>query len=110
MEGFLWKIQFVYITTDSLEEAQTIGKKLVKERLAACVNIIDGMTSIFEWKGKIESAQETILIAKTTAGRFDALKERVVELHSYDIPCIVALPVKKGYLPFLEWINESVMG
>ncbi len=102
------EIQFVYITTDSLEEAQTIGAELVKERLAACVNIIDGMTSIFQWEGKIESAKETILIAKTEAGRFEELTRRVTELHSYDVPCIVTLPVQQGYPPFLEWINDSV--
>ena len=102
------EIQFVYITTDSLEEAQTIGVELVKERLAACVNIIDGMTSIFQWEGKIESAQETILIAKTEAGRFEELTQRVTELHSYDVPCIVALPVQQGYPPFLKWVNDSV--
>ena len=103
-------IQLVYITTDSLEEAQNIGTKLVKERLAACANIIDGMTSVFEWKGKIESAKETILIAKTEASRFEALTQRVTELHSYDVPCIVALPVQQGYPPFLEWVNTSVTG
>ncbi len=104
------EIQFVYITTDSIEEAQTIGAKLVKERLAACVNIIDGMTSIFEWEGEIESAKETILIAKTIASRFEALTQRVTELHSYDVPCIVALPIEKGHPPFLKWIAESVKG
>ena len=104
------KIRFVYITTDSVEEAQTIGAKLVRERLAACVNIIDSMTSIFEWEGEIESAKETTLIAKTTDSRFNTLKERVVELHSYDVPCIVALPVEKGHAPFLRWVAESVNG
>ncbi len=104
------EIQFVYITTDSLEEAQAIGSKLVKEHLAACVNIIDGMTSIFQWEGEIESAKETILIAKTIASRFEALTQRVTELHSYDVPCIVALPVEKGHPPFLKWIAESVKG
>ena len=104
------EIQFVYMTTDSIEEAQTIGAKLVKERLAACVNIIDGMTSIFEWEGEIESAKETILIVKTIASRFEALTQRVTELHSYDVPCIVALPIEKGHPPFLKWIAESVKG
>ena len=104
------EIQFVYITTNSVEEAQTIGAKLVKERLAACVNIIDSMTSIFEWKGKIESAKETVLIAKTEAKRFETLTQRVTELHSYDVPCIVALTVQKGHPPFLEWVNASVTG
>jgi len=104
------KTVFVYMTTGSMEEAQAIGSALVKERLAACVNIIEGMTSIFEWEGKIDSAKETILIAKTTTERFDELEERVIELHSYDLPCIVALPVAKGHTPFLNWIGESVKG
>jgi periplasmic divalent cation tolerance protein len=101
---------FVYMTTGSIEEAQAIGSSLVKERLAACVNIIDQMTSIFDWEGKIDSAKETILIAKTTAERFDDLEKRVIELHSYDLPCIVALPVEKGHEPFLSWIDTSVKG
>ncbi len=100
----------VHITTSSLEAAQTIGAKRAKERLAACVNIIDGMTGIFQREGEIESAKKTILIAKIEASRFEALTQRVTELHSYDLPCIVALPVQKGYPPFLEWVNTSVKG
>jgi periplasmic divalent cation tolerance protein len=102
------QIVLVYITTGSYEEAHAIGSTLVKERLAACVNIIEGMTSIFEWEGKIDSAKETILIVKTTAERFDVLEKRVIQLHSYDLPCIVALPAEKGHQPFLNWIHNSV--
>jgi len=102
------QIVFVYITIDSPEEAKTIGRTLVQEHLAACVNIIDNMTSIFEWEGKVDVTQETILIAKTTADRFEALEERVTELHRYDLPCIVALPIEKGYTPFLNWIADSL--
>ncbi len=96
--------RLVYITTDGPEEARKIGRALVKERLAACANILGPMTSIFRWEGDIREGAETVLIAKTTVENVDALTKRVIALHSYDCPCVVAMPIESGNPAFLEWI------
>ncbi len=101
------KVFFVYVTAGSREEAQRLGSVLVEERLAACVNVFDGMTSLYWWEGAVQQDQECVLIAKTSAARLPALKERLIALHSYDCPCIVALPVQDGHAPFLQWIGEQ---
>ncbi|CAN0334638.1 unnamed protein product [Discosporangium mesarthrocarpum] len=98
------EIRLIYITTDGPEEARIIGRALVEARLAACANILDPMTSIFRWDGKVQEGRETVLITKTAAALVDALTEKVRDLHSYDCPCIVALPVDGGNPAFLEWI------
>lgn len=95
---------FVYMTAGSLEEAERIGRALVEERLAACVNILPGMVSVYRWQGAVERAEEVVLIAKTRRSGFDALAERVRALHSYDVPCIVELPLGRGDAPYLDWI------
>jgi periplasmic divalent cation tolerance protein len=77
---------------------------LVEERLAASVNVLDGTTSIYWWQGKLEQAQEAVLIAKTRAELFPALSARVKQLHSYDCPCVVALPIADGNPDYLAWI------
>ncbi len=95
----------VYITaSDSIEAAQ-IGRALVAERLAACANVIDGMTSIYRWQGEICTDAETVLIIKTTETRLAALTDRVKALHSYDCPCIAAMPITGGNAEFLDWIQ-----
>ncbi|MGY9019358.1 MAG: divalent-cation tolerance protein CutA [Alphaproteobacteria bacterium] len=99
---------FVYMAAGSKEEASVIGRCLVEENLAACVNIMDGMTSIYRWEGKLENASETVLIAKTMSNKVEALTERVKALHSYNCPCIVTLAIEGGNLDFLSWIKEQV--
>ncbi len=101
-------INFVYITTADKEEAKSIGGKLVEERLAACVNIIDGMTSMFWWQGQIDSDNETILIAKTDESLNEKLMNRVHELHSYDCPCTLVIPIKEGNKGYMDWLFEQV--
>lgn len=98
----------VYVTAASAEEAQKIGEALVAERLAACVNLIDGMTSIYRWQGEVQRDTETVLIAKTSRPRVAALIECVKALHSYDCPCIVTIPIEGGNEDFLGWISEQV--
>jgi periplasmic divalent cation tolerance protein len=98
---------FVYITTASTQQAETIGRALVDARLAACVNILPGMRSIYRWQGNIETAQETILVAKTRMSLAEALTARVRELHTYDVPCVVILPVVSGLPEFLRWIDDE---
>jgi periplasmic divalent cation tolerance protein len=95
---------FVYMTAGSREEAERIGRILVEERLAACVNILPGMTSVYRWQGAVETAQEVVVIAKTRRSAFDALAERVRALHSYEVPCIIELPLGRGDAPYLDWI------
>lgn len=99
----------VYMTTPSEEEAGAIGRSLVEDGLAACVNILPGMTSIYRWEGTVEQASEVVLIAKTQAELFDALSARVRALHSYECPCILGLPVLRGAPAYLDWIAGSTV-
>jgi len=99
--------RFVYMTTGSLEEARRIGRTLVEERLAACVNILDGMHSLYWWEGAVQDEPETVLIAKTRADLLERLTERVRALHSDTCPCVVALPIEGGNPAFLQWIGEE---
>ncbi|WP_246148460.1 divalent-cation tolerance protein CutA [Skermanella pratensis] len=92
------------MTAPTPGEAHRIGRTLVEERLAACANLLPGMTSVYRWQGKVEQADEVVVIAKTTADLFDRLAARVKEIHSYDCPCIVALPLERGHAPYLDWI------
>jgi len=101
-------INLIYITTKNKAEAERIGRILVEERLAACVNIIDGMNSIYRWEGKLMQDTETVLIAKTVQDKVSVLTERVKALHSYDCPCVVALPIHDGNESFLDWVAEEV--
>lgn len=99
--------RFVYMTAGSPEEARAIGRVLVEERLAACANVLPGMTSIYWWEGAAQEDTEAVLIAKTTAALVDRLAARVVQLHSYDCPCVVALPITGGHAPYLDWIGRE---
>lgn len=101
---------FAYVTCGDKNEAQGIAAKVVEERLAACANVIPGMTSVYRWEGKIEQGAETVLILKTQASLLDKLTDRVRDLHSYDCPCVVALPVVGGNPAFLDWIADETGG
>ena len=101
---------FVYTTAGSVEEAERIGRALVSERLAACANILPGMRSIYWWQGKVEDANEAVLVLKTAAKNLDALTQRVKQLHSYEIPCVVALPNEGGNADYLGWIKVESGG
>jgi len=96
--------RFAYITAPSAEEAGRIGAALVERRLAACANILPGMRSIYRWEGRIETAEEAVLIAKTTVEREAALIDAVIALHPHDEPCVVLLPAAGGARGFLDWI------
>lgn len=103
-------LRFVYMTTENKEEARKIGSKLVEDHLAACVNIVDGMESMFWWDGEVQSGQETVLIAKTTLRNIGDLTRRVKELHSYDCPCIITFSIneQEGNEEYLDWLEEEV--
>jgi periplasmic divalent cation tolerance protein len=95
---------FCYITAGSRDEALRIGRALVEERLAACANVLDGMTSVYWWQGALEQADEAVLIVKTRGELVDRLTARVRELHGYDCPCVVSLPIAGGNPDYLAWI------
>jgi periplasmic divalent cation tolerance protein len=98
------KVNLVYMTAATEEEAIRIGRVLVEERLAACANVIPGMRSLYWWEGRIQDQREVLLIAKTRAECLPALTERVKSLASYTIPCIVALPIEAGNPAYLDWL------
>jgi len=98
---------FVYITAGSLDEAKTIGRTLVEENLAACANVLPSMTSVYRWQGAVEEAEEVVLIAKTRDTLVTPLSERVAALHSYDCPCVVAMPIVDGHPDYLDWIEAE---
>lgn len=101
---------FLYSTFGSVAEAEVAAEALVRERLAACVNIHPGMRSVYEWKGKVEKAEEAAVFIKTRA----ALKERVMArlraLHPYDVPAMLELPILGGNEDYLEWAREQTRG
>lgn len=103
-------VMFVYVTASDRDEAKAIGRRLVEERLAACANILPGATSVFRWDGKLEEAEEAVLVLKTTEQKLDALIARTKALHSYDCPCVEALPVVEGNRDFLEWVVRETGG
>jgi periplasmic divalent cation tolerance protein len=102
------EINFIYMTAGDRAEAKKIAGELVASRLAACVNILDNMNSVYMWQGDIQDDTEVVMIAKTTRAMVPQLIEKVKSLHSYDCPCIVSLPVLDGHRPFLDWIVEEV--
>ncbi|MCB9556120.1 MAG: divalent-cation tolerance protein CutA [Deltaproteobacteria bacterium] len=95
------------LATAPVQEAPQLARALVTERLAACVNMLPAVRSIYRWQGEICDDQEALLLIKTTAERFAALRDRLVELHSYDVPEVIALPVQGGNAPYLSWVRES---
>jgi periplasmic divalent cation tolerance protein len=101
------KAMFVYVTCPSLEEAQSIARAIVEQRHAACANIIPAVASIYHWQGKIESAQETVLVFKTAQDKWQGLQDALKALHPYEVPCIIALPIEQGYAPYLQWIADE---
>lgn len=98
---------FVYVTVPDQETADRLARDVVGARLAACANILPGMRSLYHWQGKIEQAEETVLIFKASAAQFAAIEARIKSLHPYDTPCIVALPVAAGHAPYLRWIDSE---
>ena len=97
----------VYMTAGSVEEAKSIGQILVGQNLAACVNLLENMTSIYSWEDKLEEGQEVVMIAKTLKTLMPKLIETVKSHHSYDCPCILELPIQGGNPDFLSWIESQ---
>ena len=101
------KLCWVYMTAGSIEEAKNIGHILVEKNLAACVNLLENMTSIYKWENKLEKCQEVVMIAKTRKILMPKLIETVNSLHSYDCACILELPIQGGNPKFLSWIETE---
>lgn len=99
----------VYVTVVSMDEAQTIARDVVDKKLAACANILPGITSIYRWEGAVQEDTETALILKSTAKNIAALTDAIKVIHSYDCPCVVALPIKDGNIDFLNWIAQETI-
>ena len=102
-----------YITglvTCPRDKAAEISRQLVQERLAACVNIVPGLRSIYQWQGEICDDEEALLVIKTRAALFPALKDRVLALHPYEVPEVIALPIIEGHAPYLQWIEGETRG
>lgn len=97
----------VYITASGPEEARRIGRALVAARLAACANVYGGVTSIYRWEGEVQEDAEAVLIVKTRESLVEPLTAKVCALHSYDCPCVVAVPVVGGNPAFLDWIDAE---
>jgi periplasmic divalent cation tolerance protein len=100
--------RIILTTASSEDEARKIARHLVKNRLAACVNVIPHIESIYRWQGKVESSTECLLLIKTTAQAFPAVRDAIGELHSYELPECIAIPVEDGSTAYLQWLGESV--
>ena len=100
----------VVLTTISPEAAETLASKLVEERVAACVNILPGITSVYRWQGEVHRDDESLLVIKTSTNALPALMQRVAELHPYDVPEIVALDTSSVHPPYAAWITSVTSG
>ena len=98
----------VLSTVATPEDAERIARALVERGLAACVNVVPGVTSFYRWKGKLEKDEERLLVIKTRTERLPALQEALVSLHPYEVPEAIALPIEGGHEPYLRWLDENV--
>src|SRR5262245_17726029 len=97
----------VFSTFPNPDKAAEVARTLVHEGLAACVNLMAPLRSIYRWKGEMCDENETLAVIKTTRARFDAMKDRLVELHPYEVAEVIALPVEAGHAPYLAWIADE---
>jgi periplasmic divalent cation tolerance protein len=95
-------------TVASPQDAERIARALVERGLAACVNVVPGIVSIYRWKGELQRDDERMLVIKTRSDRLEALRETLVALHPYELPEFLAVPIEDGYAPYLSWIDENV--
>jgi periplasmic divalent cation tolerance protein len=98
-------ILVVLVTAPSAEKAAELARQLVEERLAACGNVLPGIRSIYRWEGKVQDEPEALLVLKTHRDRFEALRDRVLALHPYQVPEVLALPVEAGSEQYLAWVT-----
>jgi len=103
-------VAIVYITTEDAGEAKGIARRLLEERLVACANIVEKISSLFWWEGEIEEDSEALLLVKSSKSRVQEVTARVKELHSYDVPDITVIPVEGGLEEYLNWVKEETSG
>ncbi|MDR2489410.1 MAG: divalent-cation tolerance protein CutA [Desulfovibrio sp.] len=108
-DGLLDDILFVYVTAPDRATACALAGTLVQERLAACANVLHDIESLYWWQGAMQQSKESVCILKTTAADYAALEKRTRELHTYDVPCIVAMKIARGHADFLQWIAEETL-
>jgi len=100
-------IWWVYSTFPNKEEALSVCGKLLEERLIACANLLPEMTAVYRWQGQVQQGTETAVLMKTTQLQTASVIARVKNLHSYELPCIMALPLPEGFAPFMQWVAEE---
>lgn len=103
-------VRVVFVTAPDVEAAAALVRSLVTERLAACGNLVPGITSIYRWEGEVHEDPEVLLILKTSEAQVEALVRRVAELHPYDVPEVLALPVDQGLPAYLSWVGSETSG
>ncbi|MDZ7871488.1 MAG: divalent-cation tolerance protein CutA [Rheinheimera sp.] len=101
------KLQIILCNCPDEGSADQIASELLNARLAACINLLPGVRSIYRWQGQIETAVEVTLLIKAPAAQFDAISQTICRLHPYTVPEIIAVPVSQGFLPYLHWVNEE---
>jgi periplasmic divalent cation tolerance protein len=99
---------FVLSTVATMEDGERLARTLVERRLAACVNVLPGMTSFYRWEGKVQKDEERLLLIKTRADRYEDLRTALLDMHPYELPEVIALDVAAGHAPYLSWLDESV--
>ena len=97
----------IFCTVSPKEEAKNIAKAIIEKKLAACANIIEGITSIYEWEGEICTEEECLMIIKTKKKIFSRIKEEIVSLHPYEVPEIISLPITEGLESYLSWVDKN---
>lgn len=100
----------VYCTLPDLKSAKEISHKILEAKLAACISMQEGITSVFVWEGKLEEESEVLLFIKTQEKLFEELEKFIIKNHPYDVPEIIALPIIKGHAPYMKWIEEQTKG
>lgn len=103
------KFSLLYVTTKNRSEALSIGRTLVEQKLVACINVLNPMTSIYHWEGRVHESEEAVLIAKTKKTLVKDVIEKIKSLHSYECPCVVELPIEQGNANFLKWIENQTL-
>jgi periplasmic divalent cation tolerance protein len=98
----------VLCTVGKAEDAEWIAREVVERRLAACVNVVPAVTSIYRWRGEVEKNEEILLVIKTRSERFEALREAIISMHSSEVPEVIALAVEAGHAPYLAWLDDAV--
>lgn len=103
-------LRTIFMTAPDSATAELLARALVEERLAACVNVVPGVVSLYRWEGELHRDAENLMIAKTTAERVERLRARVVELHPYDVPEVLVLTVDEGHPPYMDWVRAEAGG